>query len=312
MPNQDIIKEYVENNPKKLGGDSDCFTYQEVLAIAKNILNVSGPGKEYASLKFLQKYCDIYGGKNTADFTEFQHGDPRNYGGLLNVKNNWIFSHSGRGVAVAKGDHTNNKQHRYEEDCNSMALISNIRTAIKKQRLKTEMTMEFQLRFPASHLCKIAARYSYQIAEDELMGIKKVVIERKYLTKQDLRNIAYWKAPRSSGHAEKNDDAYVKEMTNFALKATTERARIEILTKLDGVSWPTASVILHLFHPDPYPILDFRALWSVSALVPKQYSFDYWWPYVQYCREVASRNSIDMRTLDRALWQYSKENQNDT
>lgn len=28
-----------------------------------------------------------------------------------------------------------------------------------------------------------------------------------------------------------------------------------------------------------------------------------------FCRQVADRNRIDMRKLDRALWQYSKENQ---
>jgi hypothetical protein len=81
------------------------------------------------------------------------------------------------------------------------------------------------------------------------------------------------------------------------------------LTLLDGVSWSTASVILHLFHRDPYPIHDFRALWSVSLAVPAQYSFGVWWPYVEFCRNLAASASADMRTLDKALWQYSKENQ---
>ncbi len=169
--------------------------------------------------------------------------------------------------------------------------------------------MEFRLIFPESDLRIIATRYPHQNSEDELIKIKKVITERQCLTKQDLKKVAYWKAPRSAGHVDKNDDDYVKEMTKFSFEATTERTRIEILTKLDGVSWPTASVILHWFYPDPYPILDFRALWSVNMSVPKQYSFDFWWPYVKYCREIASRNGIDMRTLDKALWQYSKENQ---
>lgn len=169
--------------------------------------------------------------------------------------------------------------------------------------------MEFKLKFPKKNLCKIASRYSYQITDNELMEIAKTVSKRKYLTKQDLRKIAHWKAPRSAGHVSKNDENYVKEITKFSFSASTERAKIEILTLLDGVSWPTASVIMHLFHPDPYPVLDFRALWSVSVPVPKQYSFNYWWPYAEFCRKVASQNNIDMRTLDRALWQYSKENQ---
>jgi hypothetical protein len=121
--------------------------------------------------------------------------------------------------------------------------------------------------------------------------------------------VAHWKAPRSAGHVEKNGHDFVKEVSAFAFGAHDERARIESLTLLDGVSWPTASVILHLFHPDPYPILDFRALWSVGLSMPNQYKFSIWWPYVEFCRGIAARNGVDMRTLDRALWQYSKENQ---
>jgi hypothetical protein len=106
-----------------------------------------------------------------------------------------------------------------------------------------------------------------------------------------------------------NHEAYVSEITRFSFSTPCERAKVESLTLLDGVHWPTATVILHLFHRDPYPILDFRALWSVSIDNPKSYSFGLWWTYVEYCRELAMIEKVDMRTLDRALWQYSKENQ---
>jgi len=78
---------------------------------------------------------------------------------------------------------------------------------------------------------------------------------------------------------------------------------------LDGVRWPTASVILHYFHREPYPIVDFRTLWSLSIDVPCDYSFVFWWDYVTYCRSLAQRLGLDVRQLDQALWQYSKENQ---
>ena len=35
-----------------------------------------------------------------------------------------------------------------------------------------------------------------------------------------------------------------------------ERLRIGVLLPLDGIDWPTASVLLHLAHRDRYPILD--------------------------------------------------------
>jgi len=155
----------------------------------------------------------------------------------------------------------------------------------------------------------MAQRYRYPREESDLIDLKTEVQRVGYLNKSQLRLVARWKSPRSAGNVERNDDRYVKEITSWAFSAKDERSRIQVLTLLDGVLWPTASVVLHLFHKDSYPILDFRALWSVGSDVPKQYSFSFWWPYVLFCRELAQRNAVDMRTLDRALWQYSKENQ---
>ena len=167
------------------------------------------------------------------------------------------------------------------------------------------------LKFNEAETRTIAGRYRYVYPEDEseLLALRSEVIKRGRLTKQELAKVAHWKAPRSAGYADSNTEEYVSALTAFAFRTQCERARIESLTLLDGVGWPTASVILHLFHPAPYPILDFRALWSVSLDVPTQYSFDFWWVYVRFCRDLAKRIDVDMRTLDRALWQYSKENQ---
>jgi hypothetical protein len=165
------------------------------------------------------------------------------------------------------------------------------------------------LRFNMADIEDIAQGYPIPVREDDLMASRAKILQRGWLTKSELQEVAYWKAPRSAGHAGKNTEEYVMEVTRFALAAECERTRIEVLTLLDGVSWPTASVILHLFHRDPYPILDFRALWSISLDVPPQYSFSFWWTYVEFCRETAEGAGVGMRTLDRALWQYSKENQ---
>lgn len=124
-----------------------------------------------------------------------------------------------------------------------------------------------------------------------------------------LKDVARWKSPRSAHHIDGNGKEYVREVTAIALSTSCERLRIESLTLLDGVCWPTASVILHFFHRDRYPILDFRALWSVQAVEPNEYTFNFWREYVQFCREKAEQGRVDMRTLDRALWKYSEINQ---
>lgn len=169
--------------------------------------------------------------------------------------------------------------------------------------------MKPKLRFNAARIEEIATRYEYSISEDELVKFRPEVQARGCLSKPELEKIAYWKTPRSSGHVRSNSADYVREITALALNARGERVRIEVLTLLDGVSWPTASVILHFCHSDPYPIIDFRALWSVKLDAPSRYGFELWWCYTEFCRDLAKKNGVDMRTLDRALWQYSKENQ---
>jgi len=154
-----------------------------------------------------------------------------------------------------------------------------------------------RLRFHEREITKIASRYDYSISEKELEQLRPKVIKRGYLLRSELQHIAYWKAPRSSGYARTNPGA------------KSERSRIEILTILYSISWPSASVILNFCHANPYPIIDYRSLWSVGLEVPNVYHFELWWCYTAFCREIAQRNHIDMRTLDRALWQYSKENQ---
>jgi hypothetical protein len=166
-----------------------------------------------------------------------------------------------------------------------------------------------RIRFPVVHIQRHAQAYTYPRQEDELMSLRPVVQAAGHMTKEQLRLLAKWKSPRSAGRIDRNKEEYVQEVTAFALGCNSERGRIEALTLLDGVLWPTASVVFHLFHRERYPILDFRALWSVSTEVPAQYTFSFWERYVSYCRTLAEQANVSMRVLDRALWQYSKDNQ---
>lgn len=168
--------------------------------------------------------------------------------------------------------------------------------------------MCMNLRFHESEIREWAERYESESTEAYFIKIRSMVQEQGYFDKKLLKGVANWKSPRAAHHVEKNDEDYVKEITSWSFRATNERARIRVLRLLDGVEWPTASAILHLFHRDPYPILDVRALWSIRIEAYK-YSSEFWLDYVRFCRDIASRNQVDMRTLDKALWQYSKENQ---
>ncbi len=165
------------------------------------------------------------------------------------------------------------------------------------------------LRFGIEQIQDLSDRYSYRLSDSSIRALAVDIQTQGYLTKDQLLKLAKWKSPRSARHILKNSEQFVVEVTGFTMMAGEERSRVESLTLLSGISWPTASAILHLFHRDPYPILDFRALWSVSLEVPLVYRFDFWWQYADFCRSTAASANVDMRTLDRALWQYSKENQ---
>jgi hypothetical protein len=132
---------------------------------------------------------------------------------------------------------------------------------------------------------------------------------RGYLTKEELLSLCRWKSPRARKYVEDNDEDFIKVVTQVALSTPNEQLRIQILTLLHGVNWPTASVILHFCHTESYPILDFRTLWSLGAAVPEQYDFNFWQAYTQHCRALAAQAGVSIRTLDRALWQYAKHHQ---
>jgi len=84
---------------------------------------------------------------------------------------------------------------------------------------------------------------------------------------------------------------------------------MDLLRRLSGVEWPTASTLLHFCDARPYPILDYRALWSLGYARPPHYTMSFWLGYVVYVRELARRSGHPIRMVDRALWQYSKVRQ---
>jgi hypothetical protein len=126
--------------------------------------------------------------------------------------------------------------------------------------------------------------------------------------REEFVAVCRWKTPRSGPRVAMNSAEDVEQATGIALSEQTgERERMEVLRGLHGVEWPTASVLLHLGYPERYPILDKRALLALGVRPPAAYSFRFWQQYVAACREIAEQANVDGRTLDQALWQWSKE-----
>ena len=165
-----------------------------------------------------------------------------------------------------------------------------------------------KLRFPEDKISSFAADYSYRSGPEPILNAVQEVREQGWMSKDILQLVCEWKSPRSAGYMQSNSETFVEAVTRLTFSTTDERARIESLTLLDGVGWPTASVVLHFFHPERYPILDRRALWSLGVDQSKEYErFERWHEYVQCCRDLATKSGLSMRELDKALWQHSKE-----
>ncbi len=162
----------------------------------------------------------------------------------------------------------------------------------------------FRLDFPSRHIERLAAEFPDSEASEA--GRLARFRGMRVLGRRELLALARWKTPRSRPRVASNPEGFVRAVTRTALTTPDERLRIEVLTLLSGVDWPTASVVLHFCHRDPYPVLDVRALWSLGVEKPSRYDFRFWWDYTRACRRIASAAACSMRTLDRALWQHAK------
>ena len=153
-----------------------------------------------------------------------------------------------------------------------------------------------------------------QDEDAEIEAIMPRVKRDQKLRRDDLFIISRWKSGgRNLHHVAKNSSNTIETVSAKALRSHSEVERIESLLLLSGVAYPTASVVLHFFYDDVYPVLDFRAIASMSLAQPSQYSFDFWWDYVQTYRRLLAKArvkypSLSPRDLDRALWQKSKGN----
>jgi hypothetical protein len=168
--------------------------------------------------------------------------------------------------------------------------------------------MRHNLRISPRELRSYMQRYDYA-ADPRLEHIRPLAKVQGYLTVTQLHELARWKSTRRAELVKENTEAFVREITAFSFSATFEQSRIGSLVLLSGVQYPTASVILHFCVDDTYPILDFRAIWSLGLEKPAVYSPVYWVKYTNVCRLLASEHGLSVRELDMALWQFSKEHQ---
>jgi hypothetical protein len=173
--------------------------------------------------------------------------------------------------------------------------------------------MDYALQFPIAQVPHLAGRYPDD--DTNILEAGRRIANGEYKG-EHLATIFEWKTRgRGRSRIQRNTQDEIADALRLAVLAETERSALSVLTGLSGVDVPVASAILTAVNPTRFTILDFRALYSLGIVKTAPYSAGFYLEYLGICRRVAADASIatgsdiDLRTLDRALWQYSKENQ---
>jgi hypothetical protein len=165
---------------------------------------------------------------------------------------------------------------------------------------------DFVLQFDASEIAGLAARYGPE-QDDEAFKAGSNIVGGNY-DRENLKVIVRWKSPRKIAFIDDNTEIEIARALRFASDPrTSEKSAVGILDKLHGVGVPIASAILTTMFPEKYTIIDFRALESLGVIKAPTDSIHYYLSYLETCRELARKHKVSMRTLDRALWQWSKQ-----
>ena len=169
--------------------------------------------------------------------------------------------------------------------------------------------MNFRLQFDPAAIGALAARFGDSGGADAAVtAAGAAAAARGHYERAELLVVCAWKTPRSRPRVAANDDAAIERSTHRALApGAGERERMEALLELSGVGVPTGSVLLHFANPAAYPILDVRALESLGVRARSTYPVAFWLGYLEACRSLAAAHGVSLRTLDKALWQHSKE-----
>src|SRR6266542_1771431 len=106
----------------------------------------------------------------------------------------------------------------------------------------------FKLRFDQKAIREWAQGYNIEYDIDIETTVAPQVKARGYFLQEEFIRLCRWKTPHSQARVASNPADYVEAVTQTALSTPSERLRIEVLLLLNGVSWPTASVVLHFCH----------------------------------------------------------------
>jgi hypothetical protein len=181
------------------------------------------------------------------------------------------------------------------------------------------MVAYFQLQPAETDLQQLAEQYWENTGERE-RELEKAAFEAGEAIRggdyslANLEAIVRWKSERVVRYLIANSNEKIKNALVVAASpnATTGDA-VKALVDLHGVHIPMASAILSAIYPERYTVLDYRAL---EALGHSRHDVRFYEEYLAFCKRLVESEIVKpqgdlpaptpLRTLDRALWQWSR------
>lgn len=163
----------------------------------------------------------------------------------------------------------------------------------------------FQLQYDPADIPKLAKSYmAVSAAADAQMEDAGKRIVNGDFSSSNLKKICEWKSRRRIRLLDNNTDEVIEQALKAAVNPKDVRDAVNSLTQLEGVGVKMASAILTAINPELYTVLDYRALEALGS--KDSDDIDLYVLYVEACKRMSEEYGVDMRTFDRANWQWSK------
>ena len=135
-----------------------------------------------------------------------------------------------------------------------------------------------------------------------------------FFTMGFLYDIIDWKSPRSKSVWKKNDNEYVKEVSQRFFLLTDDKSRMACLRELHGVAVPVASAILTLLDPNNYGVIDthvWQLLYQYGLVSEKEDGTNLntgnWLQFLDIIRPLAQHYKVSVRDIERTLFNYHRD-----
>jgi hypothetical protein len=188
-----------------------------------------------------------------------------------------------------------------------------------KKGRNIEMVAYFQLQPAEAELQDLAEQY-WQTAGEKEHELEKAAFEAGEAIRNgdyslaNLEAIVRWKSERAVQVLIGNSNDKIRRALAVASspESSTETA-VKALLDLHGIDIALASAVLAAIFPERYTVLDYRTL---EALGHARHDVRFYEEYLAFCKRLAESNIVrpqselpaptPLRTLDRALWEWSR------